>query len=102
MYTYQDILDYMNSGRVFSLKVAAFDKKRKKGRNILEYQEAVLLRPEVEVAKAHEATQRQLTAKEVARFYAQSEPKDPKSPRSVLYARYPDWFGNRQCTIDGL
>lgn len=43
MITLKEALAHMDSGKPFSLKVVAFDKKRRSGGQILEYPEAVLL-----------------------------------------------------------
>lgn len=42
MISIKEILKYMESGKVFSMKVIAYDRKRKTGGQIKEYPEAIL------------------------------------------------------------
>ena len=42
--TIRQILDYLESGQAFSLKVVSYDRKRKQGGAVVEYPEAVLHR----------------------------------------------------------
>lgn len=63
-YTFQDILDYMNTGQPFSLRVVTYDKQRKKGGELKYYKEAILLQPEKEDAEAAKLHQRPLTTTE--------------------------------------
>ncbi len=67
-YTYQDIIDYMASGRPFSLRYVTFDRRRKKGGEAAYISEAILVQPEKEEKELREAKGRPLTIEEVERL----------------------------------
>jgi hypothetical protein len=60
MITLRQILDYMATGQPFSLRVVAYDRRRRTGGAILHYPEAVLVSQEL----AAQAIQRPLTRAE--------------------------------------
>jgi len=44
MYTFREILAYMNAGKVFTCKVISFNKKKRSGGEVLEYRAVLLQR----------------------------------------------------------
>lgn len=61
----REVLDYMAIGKIFSMKVVAYDHKRQKGGHIIEYPEAVQVvkKDEAERDKRPATRQEQLRAK---------------------------------------
>lgn len=77
VFTIRDILDYMESGQVFSITAVAYDRKRKKGGSLKEYPEAVLLHVADQVEVARE-TGRPLTTMEATRLKMENIRRSPR------------------------
>lgn len=77
IFTIRDILDYMESGQVFSLTCVAYDRKRKRGGALKEYPEAVLLHIADEVEVAQDAG-RPLTSMEKTRMKIENVRRSPR------------------------
>lgn len=74
MITIKDMLAIMDSGAIFSCKVIAYDRTRKKGGEILDYPEAVLVRKNTK----KKAGQRSLTTHEKRQLLETNKPKNPR------------------------
>lgn len=69
-YTYSDILEWMESGRPFSLRYVTFDRQRKRGGQVKYISEAEMVQAEEEERRARKIKGRPLTLEEIARLTA--------------------------------
>lgn len=49
MYTLRDIIDHIDAGKTFSCIVVSFNRKKKEGGQLIEYDELRVLRPDEEI-----------------------------------------------------